>query len=114
MTAPILIIDDEPGVRDSLRVVLEYEGYDIVEAASGREGLDRMNRTQPDLVFLGIRIRPSGVTTTIESGQMTPFSDFTVRKNVSLCSGAYLNARPSASSERRNRTNRWQSPQLPS
>ena len=36
----ILIVDDEPGVRSSLRAILEDEGFDVSVAGSGEEGLD--------------------------------------------------------------------------
>ena len=35
----ILVIDDEVAIRDSLRMTLEYEGYEFVGAATGQEGL---------------------------------------------------------------------------
>ena len=35
----VLIIDDEEGVRSSLRMILEYEGYDCLLAANGEAGL---------------------------------------------------------------------------
>ncbi len=56
MAAQVLIIDDEPGVRDSLRMVLEYEGYQVAEAASGREGLDQVRAVRPDLIFLDVKM----------------------------------------------------------
>jgi S1-C subfamily serine protease len=38
MKPRILVIDDEPAIRESLRMILEYEGYDCVLAATGQEG----------------------------------------------------------------------------
>ena len=35
----ILVIDDEAAIRDSLRMTLEYEGYEFIGAATGQEGL---------------------------------------------------------------------------
>jgi len=35
----ILVIDDDAGIRESLRMTLEYEGYDFIGAATGQEGL---------------------------------------------------------------------------
>ena len=35
----ILVIDDEAAIRDSLRMTLEYEGYEFLGAATGQEGL---------------------------------------------------------------------------
>jgi CheY-like chemotaxis protein len=36
----VLVVDDEPDIRESLRDALEDEGYDVVTAANGREALD--------------------------------------------------------------------------
>ena len=35
----ILVIDDEAAIRDSLKMTLEYDGYEFVGAATGQEGL---------------------------------------------------------------------------
>ena len=40
---PILLIEDEPSVRAFLRAALERRGYAVVDAASGAEGLARLN-----------------------------------------------------------------------
>jgi two-component system nitrogen regulation response regulator NtrX len=52
----ILVIDDEAAIRDSLRMILEYEGYGFVGAASGQEGLGIVQRERPDLVLLDIKM----------------------------------------------------------
>ncbi len=38
----ILVVDDEPGVRSSLKGVLEDEGFKVFTASSGEEALDQM------------------------------------------------------------------------
>jgi DNA-binding NtrC family response regulator len=52
MRFKILVIDDEPILRDSLRVALETSGYDVLTARTGEEGLDLFQRESPDLVLL--------------------------------------------------------------
>src|SRR5881397_907737 len=52
----ILVIDDEVAIRDSLRMMLEYEGYDCVGAATGQEGLALAERESPDLVLLDVKM----------------------------------------------------------
>jgi two-component system nitrogen regulation response regulator NtrX len=44
----ILVIDDEPAIRESLRMILEYEQYECLGAASGPEGLASFRKDQPD------------------------------------------------------------------
>ena len=56
MTPRVLVIDDEPAIRDTMRMILEYEGYDCLTAGSGAEGLTMVERESPDLVFLDIKM----------------------------------------------------------
>jgi len=56
MRAKVLIIDDEEAIRSSLKMILEYEGYDCVLAANGEAGLKIAEREIPDLVFLDIKM----------------------------------------------------------
>ena len=50
----ILIVDDDPLFREYLRELLGQQGYAIVEAADGREGLKLYERHRPALVMLDI------------------------------------------------------------
>jgi two-component system, OmpR family, response regulator MprA len=51
----ILVVDDEPAVRDSLRRALELEGYDIELASDGQEALTRLDsNSQPDAMILDV------------------------------------------------------------
>jgi len=56
MKKKILIIDDDPQICKSLRKVLQAEGYEVVLAASGREGLDKFDPVHTDLVMLDINL----------------------------------------------------------
>ncbi|HET8825316.1 MAG TPA: sigma-54 dependent transcriptional regulator [Terriglobales bacterium] len=50
----ILIVDDEASIRESLRGVLEDEGYTVADAASGEACLDQLQRKSFDVVLLDI------------------------------------------------------------
>src|SRR6266852_7345679 len=52
----ILVIDDEAAIRDSLRMTLEYEGYEFIGAATGQEGLALAEREVFDLVLLDVKM----------------------------------------------------------
>src|SRR5437016_8804114 len=52
----ILVIDDEAAIRDSLRMTLEYEGYEMVGAPTGQEGLALAERETPDLILLDVKM----------------------------------------------------------
>jgi two-component system nitrogen regulation response regulator NtrX len=56
MKARVLVIDDEPAIRDTMRMILEYEGHEVLLAGSGPEGLALAERESPDLVFLDIKM----------------------------------------------------------
>lgn len=52
--AKLLIADDEPAVRSLVRMTLEDEGYEILEASSGDEALRRARSDDAALVLLDI------------------------------------------------------------
>lgn len=54
MSYKILIADDEPEIRSLLRLYLENENYEIVEAEDGQQALDLLRRCKPDLCVLDI------------------------------------------------------------
>lgn len=53
----ILVVDDEPNVRRVYREVLSDGGYEVLEAESGKEASDILNRERIDLVVLDIKLR---------------------------------------------------------
>jgi two-component system, NtrC family, nitrogen regulation response regulator NtrX len=56
MPARILLIDDDAGIRESMRMPLEYEGYEYLSAGTGEEGIALVQRESPDIVFLDIKM----------------------------------------------------------
>jgi CheY-like chemotaxis protein len=50
----ILVVEDDPGMRALCGAVLKAEGFDVLEAADGREGLARAFSELPDLVLCDI------------------------------------------------------------
>ena len=56
MAYRILVVDDETGIREAIRMTLEYEGYKIDEARSGQEGLDKASKTDYDAILLDIKM----------------------------------------------------------
>ena len=55
MRGDILVVDDEAGPRESLRMILKRD-HDVRIAASGKEGLEEIERRLPDLVLLDLRL----------------------------------------------------------
>jgi two-component system nitrogen regulation response regulator NtrX len=52
----ILVVDDEEPIRKTLRMTLEYEGYEVSEASSGSEALEKIDNEPPELLFLDIKM----------------------------------------------------------
>ena len=73
----ILVVDDEPSIVDAVATELRYEGYEVEEAATGRDALEAVIRHEPVLVVLdwmlpdiegievGRRLRERGFKTAI-------------------------------------------------
>jgi two-component system OmpR family response regulator len=73
----ILVVDDEASIVDAVSTALRYEGFEVVEAQSGREALAAAARAEPDLIVLdwmlpdvdglevGRRLRERGFKTAI-------------------------------------------------
>jgi two-component system, NtrC family, nitrogen regulation response regulator NtrX len=56
MKPRVLVIDDEAAIRDSMRMILEYEDYEFTGAASGSDGVAAVRRDPPDVVVLDIKM----------------------------------------------------------
>jgi two-component system, OmpR family, response regulator MprA len=50
----ILVVEDEPGLRELYKDVLSDEGYLVSEASDGVEGLEELERERPDLIVLDL------------------------------------------------------------
>ena len=52
----VLVIDDEPSVTDALRMILEDQGFEVVIAATGREGIERARLAKFDVIITDLRL----------------------------------------------------------
>jgi two-component system KDP operon response regulator KdpE len=50
----ILIVDDEPGLRELVRINLEHDGYGVLQAENGTAGLQAVQQLHPDLVIMDV------------------------------------------------------------
>lgn len=53
---PILVVDDDPSILETVRAILESEGYRVVTAANGRDALEILERVTPFLMLLDMRM----------------------------------------------------------
>lgn len=58
--ARILVVDDEPQIRRTLRATLVPQGYTVSDAASGEEALEALREGKPDLVLLDLNMPGMG------------------------------------------------------
>lgn len=52
----ILVVDDEKDIRSGIVMALEHEGYVVLTAGDGQEGLDIAFEKKPDLIFMDIKM----------------------------------------------------------
>ena len=53
-SCPVLVVEDDPVMRDVLQRRLEKEGWKVIEAENGRVALERMAERRPDLILLDL------------------------------------------------------------
>ncbi|HQP91654.1 MAG TPA: response regulator [Candidatus Omnitrophota bacterium] len=54
MKRKVLVIDDEPDIREIVRIYLNDEGFDVIEAENGHDGIIKAQELKPDLIVLDI------------------------------------------------------------
>ncbi|MHC1575707.1 MAG: response regulator [Candidatus Methanogasteraceae archaeon] len=54
MSSKIMVVDDEPDTVGLVTLVLESEGHEVIPAYNGKDALDMLNDTKPDLILLDI------------------------------------------------------------
>ena len=52
----VLVVDDETAILDTLRILLKREGFEVVTAVGGPQGLERLQAERPDLVLTDVRM----------------------------------------------------------
>ena len=54
MSAKILVVDDDPDILDAVTMILESQGYQVVTAQNGLQGLAKIEAEEPDLMILDL------------------------------------------------------------
>ena len=71
MPKKILVVDDEPGIVKVLESRLKQNGYSVITAGNGKEGLEKAKRNRPDLIILDI-LMPDMDGTSVASEDHNP------------------------------------------
>jgi len=66
MPKKILVVDDEPDIRQSVKMILEINGYEVETATNGDECLQKIQQEKPDLILLDIMMPGTPVTEIIK------------------------------------------------
>ena len=56
MARTILVVEDEPTLRETLAEALESDGFAVVQAGDGRVALEKFRASEPDLVLLDLML----------------------------------------------------------
>jgi two-component system alkaline phosphatase synthesis response regulator PhoP len=62
MVKTILVVDDEPDIRQSVKMILEKNSYSVITAEDGDECLKKIKEIKPDLILLDIMMPGIPVT----------------------------------------------------
>ncbi|OGP75816.1 MAG: hypothetical protein A2V86_08360 [Deltaproteobacteria bacterium RBG_16_49_23] len=52
----VLIVDDAPDTREIIRKLLRYEGYEVITASTGEEGVEKTEKGKPDVILMDINL----------------------------------------------------------
>jgi CheY-like chemotaxis protein len=52
MSKKVLVVDDNPDARETVRLILEAEGYEVIEACDGQMGVEVAQSSKPDLIVM--------------------------------------------------------------
>ena len=62
----IMIVDDDPDIRMTVKTIMEKEGYDVVEAVDGDDCLEKLKTNKVDIVLLDIMMPGSPVSEVVK------------------------------------------------
>ena len=84
--ARILIIDDDPDIVLAVRMSLEAEGYEVIEANSGAQGIDMIKAERPDLIILDVMMetKTEGFQMALKLHSPDPTSEFVEFKDIPI------------------------------
>lgn len=84
--AKVLIIDDDPDIVMAVRMCLEDVGHKVIDAASGKEGLEVLRMDRPDLIILDVMMetQTEGFQMALKLRSPDPGSEFAEFKDIPI------------------------------
>lgn len=82
----ILVIEDDPDMVTALRMPLEANGYQVLTASTGKEGLQKVKEAEPDLIILDVMMETTtaGFQVSLELRSRDPESEYAAYRNVPI------------------------------
>ena len=82
----ILIIEDDPDMAEAIRMPLESNGYEVVHAPTGEEGLQKVKEIEPDLIILDVMMETTtaGFQVSLQLRSPDPASEYAAYRNVPI------------------------------
>ncbi|MEK6943636.1 MAG: response regulator [Nanoarchaeota archaeon] len=62
----IMVVDDEPSLRELITAIFSSEGFEVIDAASGQECLDKLKTEKPDLILMDMMMPGMSGRETVE------------------------------------------------
>jgi two-component system KDP operon response regulator KdpE len=81
----VLVVDDEPGIGNILRIKLRLHGYEVITTTSGADAIEIIRTGQPDLVLLDIlmpNVSGMEVLEQVRKFSAVPIIVFTARREI--------------------------------
>jgi two-component system response regulator VicR len=78
----VLVIDDDPDIILSVRMTLEGAGYDVVEALSGEQGIEKIQTEKPALIILDVMMETKTAGFKLAQQLHDPESDLSIYKDI--------------------------------
>ena len=82
----ILIVEDDPDMAEAIRMPLESNGYEVVHASTGEEGLQKVKEVEPDLIILDVMMETTtaGFQVSLQLRSPDPESEYAAYRNVPI------------------------------
>jgi len=82
----ILVIEDDPDMLAALRMPLEASGYEMIAAATGEEGLQKVEEVEPDLIILDVMMETTtaGFQVSLQLRSPDPESEYAAYRHIPI------------------------------
>lgn len=82
----ILVVEDDPDMVEALRMPLESNGYDVITASTGEEGLRKVREIEPDLIILDVMMETTtaGFQVSLQLRSPDPRSEYAAYRHIPI------------------------------